>query len=396
MIHMTQRMPSRRIAAATALFVLAAVSAFAQGAGAQAAAMPCPATLPQLYQQVAPAVVSIAAISVDPYDAQNRVQRVTGSGVIIDPQGLILSNSHVVFGRQVLTVTLDDGTSLPARLVGADPIFDIALLRIPPPKQGSLPVAKLGSSSLLVVGEDVYAIGNPMGLDQTLTRGIVSAINRLLPGNGWSLTEPLIQTDAAINPGNSGGPLVDPCGLVVGITTAILPEAQNIGFAVPMDLIHAILPQLVERGHVVRPWVGVHGQFVPAEVRQFLRLPLQDGLLVEAVEPGSPAEQKGLQGGLFEITLDGAPILLGGDIITRINGTAITDPAKLAALFTGFQVGTQLKMTVVREGKPQEIELTVAERPIQPWDVPGRSSEQPGREENASKKARASRTTASF
>jgi S1-C subfamily serine protease len=332
----------------------------------------CPESLPALYAQVSPAVVSITAISINPYDADHRIERVMGSGVIIEPSGLILSNSHVVFGRQVITVTLDDGTSLPGKFVGADPIFDIALVRIPSPTAGSLPVAKLGDSAELLVGEEVYAIGNPLGLEQTLTRGVVSAINRTMPGAAWSLTEPLIQTDAAINPGNSGGPLIDPCGMVVGITTAILPEAQSIGFAVPANLIKDVIPQLLDRGHVVRPWLGVQGQFIVPALKELLRVPLVDGFLVEAVEPGSPGEQKGLQGGLFEITIQGQPILLGGDIITEINGVAIDDPRKLAQTLGGLKVGSAVKLTAMRDGKVQTIELTLGERPVLPWDMPGR------------------------
>jgi S1-C subfamily serine protease len=365
---------------------------------ARQAAGACPASLPELYDQVAPAVVSITAISINPYDAQDRIQRVVGSGVIIDPQGLVLSNSHVVYGRQVITVTLDDGTPLPARLVGADPTFDIAVLRIPAPKQGALPVARMGDSSKLLVGEEVYAIGNPLGLEQTLTRGIVSAINRLLPGTGWSLTEPLIQTDAAINPGNSGGPLVDSCGAVVGITTAILPQAQSIGFAVPVDLVRDVLPELVEKGRVVRTWLGVQGQFVPQALKELLRVPLVDGFLVEAVEPGSPADVKGVLGGMFEVTLQGDPILLGGDIITQIGGTKISDPATLARLFGELKVGAKLKLTVFREGKLQDVELTLGERPMQPMDLPGRSSAtDPGRSDpTLAQKHRVTRRTFVF
>jgi serine protease Do len=332
----------------------------------------CPDSLPALYTQVSPAVVSITAISINPYDTDNRITRVMGSGVIIDASGLILSNSHVVFGRQVINVTLDDGTALPAKLVGADPVFDIALLKVPTPTEGTLPTAKLGNSGELMVGEEVFAIGNPLGLEQTLTHGIVSAINQTLPGAAWSLTEPLIQTDAAINPGNSGGPLVDACGRIVGITTAILPEAQNIGFAVPANLIKEVIPQLVEKGRVVRPWFGVQGQFVMPVLKELLRVPLVDGFLVEAVEPGSPAEQKGLQGGLFEITIQGQPILLGGDIITEVNGVAIDDPRKLAQMLGGLKVGSPLKVTVMRESKSRTISLTLGERPVLVWDVPER------------------------
>ncbi len=361
----------------TAGAALLSLALAAGGAAAQqpsGPAAPCPESLPELFDRVSPSVVSIMAISINPYDPDHRVERVIGSGVIIDPSGLILSNSHVVFGRPVLTVTLDNGTTLPARLVGADPTYDVALVRIPLPAKRTLPVSRLGNSSKLRVGEEVYAIGNPLGLDQTLTRGVVSAINRLLPSGGWSLTEPLIQTDAAINPGYSGGPLVDRCGLVVGVTTAILPDAQNIGFAVPIDLVREIAPQLVEKGRVVRAWLGVQGQLVAPELRALLRLPLADGFLVEAVEPGSPAEQRGVQGGTFEITLDGDSILLGGDIITHVNGAKIGDVEALSDLIAAFKVGSVLKLTLVRDGKTQAVELTLTERPMQPWDLPAHRS----------------------
>jgi serine protease Do len=331
----------------------------------------CPQSLPAVFDEVSPAVVLISAISINPYDSDRRIERVAGSGVIIDSSGLILTNSHVVFGRQVITVTLDEGTNLPAKLIGADPIFDIALIKIPPPTKGMLPVAKLGNSSALAVGVEVYAIGNPLGLDQTLTRGIVSAINRMVPGAAWSLAEPMIQTDASINPGNSGGPLLDPCGLVVGITTAVLPGAQNIGFAVPVDLIKDVIPRLLSKGRVVRPWLGVQGQFVAAALKDLLKVPLVDGFLIESVEPGSPAEQAGLQGGMFELTIEGQPILLGGDIITQINGQVLGDPTALATLLGGLEVGSRLKLTVIRDGKPNAVEIALVERPVLPWDLPG-------------------------
>jgi serine protease Do len=374
---------------------LSAVMAVAAPAAAQQRPAGCPATVPELFDQVSGAVLSITAISINPYDAERRVERVMGSGFIIDTGGLVLTNSHVVFGRQVILVTLDDGTTLPAKFVGADPVFDIALIRIPAPSQGTLPVAKLGDSEKLPVGEEVFAIGNPLGLDQSLTKGIVSAMNRMLPGAAWSLTEPLIQTDAAINPGNSGGPLVDPCGLVVGINTANFPEAQNIGFAVPINLVRQVIPHLLEKGRVIRPWLGVQGQFVAPELKELLRLPLVDGFLVEATEPGSPAERKGLQGGLFEITVNGQPVLLGGDIITEFNGVAIDAAEKLGRILSDLQVGSVVKLKVVRGGKAEVIEVALEERPVMPWDGPGRrtgTTAGSGRTAAAGRSLRATRT----
>jgi serine protease Do len=365
----------RAVLGTVAVLGVAAGLAAAQTAPQRpAAAAGCPESLPALFDQVSQSVVSIGAISINPYNIDRRIERVAGSGVIIESSGLILTNSHVVFGRQVITVTLDDGTNLPAKLIGADPIFDVALIKIPAPAKGSLPVATLGNSSRLAVGVEVYAIGNPLGLDQTLTRGIVSAVNRMVPGAAWSLAEPMIQTDASINPGNSGGPLLDPCGQVIGITTAILPGAQNIGFAVPVDLIKDVIPRLLSKGRVVRPWLGVQGQFVVPGLKQLLKVPLVDGFLIEAVEPGSPAEQAGLQGGMFELTIEGQPILLGGDIITQVNGTVLSDPSALATLLSGLEVGSRLKLTVVRDGKPNAVELALVERPVLPWDLPGQRS----------------------
>src|SRR5262245_11176485 len=156
-----------------------------------------------IYEEDSPDVVYISATSINPYRMADRVERIVGSGFIIDREGVVLTNSHVAFGRQSLTVKLDDGTVLPAQLLGADPLFDIALLQIPVPKDGALPVLKLGNSDQLHVGEDVLALGNPLGLDQSLTRGIVSAVNRVLPPTFFSLQEPLIQVDTPINHGNS-------------------------------------------------------------------------------------------------------------------------------------------------------------------------------------------------
>jgi serine protease Do len=312
---------------------------------------------------VSPAVVSIAAISIDASEATNRTERRTGSGVIVDPSGLILTNSHVVYGQPIIEVTLDDQTSLPARIVGIDPFFDIALVRIAEPAE-KLPAAKLGKSEGLVTGDEVFAIGNPFGLEQTLTRGIVSAVNRILPGVSWSTREPMIQTDAAINPGSSGGPLIDRCGEVVGITTAILPDAQGIGFAIPVDVIRAEMPELIRTGRVVRPWLGVQGQLVTSEIKELFRIPLVEGLLIEVVEEGSPAAGLNLRGGNLDVVLGGAPILLGGDIITEVDGRAVDDQQSLRTAFEDLKVGTTVRLTVFRQEKTFVVDVPIVERPM--------------------------------
>jgi S1-C subfamily serine protease len=343
-----------------------------QHAGAQGA--PCAELIPDIYDRVSPAVVSITARSINPYQAMERISRVAGSGIIFDASGLVLTNSHVVFGRQSVTVTLDDGTSLPAELVGTDVLFDLAVLRIPSARTGVLPVAPLGDSERLRVGEEVLAIGNPFGLDQTLTRGVISAINRILPNTPLSLREPLIQTDTPINPGNSGGPLVNRCGEVIGITTAIMPDAQSIGFAIPISLVKAALPSLLTYGRIIRPWLGVQGHLVGRPLRELLRIPLTDGLLIEIVEPGSPAEAAELRGGQLDLTIDGQAVLIGGDIITAVNGKPVDTPEKLADAMKDLAVGATIRLTVFRGGQTREVDCVLPERPILPGDIPGQHS----------------------
>jgi serine protease Do len=334
----------------------------------------CTESISDIYDRVSPAVVFITATSIRPYQPTDRVQRVVGSGFIFDATGLILTNSHVAFGRQFIGVTLDDGTVSTAQVVGADPIFDLAVLRITAPSGRKLPVVPLGDSDQLRVGADVVAIGNPLGLDQTLTKGIVSAINRILPNTPLSLMEPMIQTDTPINPGNSGGPLLDRCGVVIGINTAMLPEAQNIGFAIPINLAKLALPSLLEKGHIVRPWIGIQGQFVESLLQDVLRVPLTRGLLVEVVEPGSPAEQAGLRGGQLEVAIAGRSFLVGGDIVTQINGTLLDSPDALVGVMKDLKVGAPVRMKIFRNGQYREVEYVLPERPLLPMDIPGQSA----------------------
>ena len=340
------------------------------GGCAHAARPGCSSDIPALFERISPAVVMISAQSINPYKVQGRVTRIVGSGFIFDPKGLIITNSHVAFGRQTLYVTLDDGTVVPAHLLGADPIFDIAVLQIQKPDKGKLPMVALGDSEHVRVGESVITIGNPLGLDQTVTRGIVSGVNRILPGTPLSSSEPLIQTDAPINPGNSGGPLLNMCGEVIGINTAIIADAQNIGFAIPINLVKSVVPMLISDGRMIRPWVGFHGTMVGADLRKVLKLPLTDGLLVEVVEPGSPAAVAGMRGGEVEFTFGAISLLLGGDIVTAINGVPTTDAEKIAPIMRALKVGSTLKMSVYREGETREVTYALPERPLLHGDLP--------------------------
>ncbi len=364
---------SQRIIHLSRTLLLVSLAACAGVASAQSQGQSerdgCTASPPEIYERVSPAVVRITSLAIDPYAVADRVSRAIGSGVIVDAAGLVLTNSHVVFGRQAITVTLDDGTTVPGRVIGADPIFDVAILRIPPPSTGTLPVAAPGSSARLRVGEEVLAIGNPLGLDQTLTRGVISAINRILPDTPFSYMEPLIQTDAPINPGNSGGPLLNRCGEVIGLTTAIFPDAQNIGFAIPIDLVKTVLPSLLDKGRIIRPWLGVQGRLIAPSLKEFLRMPLTEGLLVEIVEPGSPAEHVGIRGGRLDVVIGGEALLLGGDIITQVNGRPVDTPERLTQVMRGLQVGETLRLTLFRDGQSQDVTLVLPERPLLPQDL---------------------------
>jgi S1-C subfamily serine protease len=328
----------------------------------------CTEPIPELFERVSPSVVSISAVAVDPLEVNNRVSLVVGSGFVVSNDGLVITNSHVVFGHQGITVTLDDGRRAEAELLGADPIIDLAVLRIPVPREGH-PKALLGNSDSIRIGEDVVAIGNPLGLEQTLTWGVVSGLNRFPPDSPLSLTPPLIQTDAPINPGNSGGPLFNRCGEVIGMTTAMVADAQNIGFAVPINIAKQVLPELIEQGRVIRPWLGVSGRLISKELMAIINVPWVDGFLVEKVDLGSPAQQAGIREGTVPITIGGEDLVLGGDIITEINGQSLNDPKRFTKLVSSLKVGDLVHLTLYREKETRKVEFRLVERPVLPGDL---------------------------
>jgi len=339
-------------------FVLLAIpqTAFAQQA--------CTESLASLYERVSPSVVSIQVTKINKAKPQRRFETVVGSGVVIERDGHLLTNAHVVDGAASLSVTLDSGARTPARVLGMDTVTDLALLRIETPSP--LPAARLGDSSALHVGDEVVAIGNPMGLEQTMTRGIVSGLNRLLPGLA---EQPMIQTDAPINPGNSGGPLVDRCGAVVGINTFISEEANSIGFALPINAGKAILRDLRETGRVIRPWLGLQGREIESQITSILRLPLSPGYLVEVVYDGSPAERAGIRGGSLSVVVQGEEYLVGGDILTAIEGSSIRTHQDYLAKVKALKPGQRTRITILRDGQRRELSLTVGERPRLPADL---------------------------
>ena len=329
-----------------------------------AGAEPCSDPLATLFERVSPAVVSIQAMKINKARPHRRFETIVGSGVVIEKDGQILTNAHVIDGAASLQVTLDSGDKYPAKIMGLDPVLDLALLRIE--AKGALPAARLGDSGNLRVGDEVVAIGNPIGLDQTMTRGIVSGLNRILPGVS---DQPMIQTDAPINPGNSGGPLVDRCGHVIGVNTFISEDAQSIGFAVPVNAVKAVLRDLREVGRIVRPWLGIQGRGIDPRLAGIVRLPLTPGYLVEIVYDGSPADRVGVRGGNLSVVVQGEEYLLGGDIVTSIQGTPIRNHVDYVAKVRTLKPGQRIRLTIVREGQARELTLTVAERPRLPSDL---------------------------
>lgn len=329
-----------------------------------AAQQACTESLASLFERVSPSVVSIQVTKINKAKPQRRFETVVGSGVLIDRDGQVLTNAHVVDGAASLLITLDSGARTPARLLGMDTVTDLALLRID--TSSPLPVARLGDSAALRVGDEVVAIGNPMGLEQTMTRGIVSGLNRMLPGLS---EQPMIQTDAPINPGNSGGPLVDRCGAVVGINTFISEEANSIGFALPINAGKSILRDLRETGRVVRPWLGLQGREVDTQLMTVLKLPLSPGYLVEVVYDGSPADRVGVRGGSLSVVVQGEEYLVGGDILTTIDNTPIRSHEDYLAKVKSLKPGQRTRITIVRDGQRRELSLTVGERPRLPADL---------------------------
>ena len=321
-----------------------------------------------IFREVSPAVVSVTALSVDPFRLRDRVIPNVGSGLIIEQAGLILTNAHVVYGSHTVAVTIGEQRTVPARVLGLDLILDVAAVQIALPVQG-LPLVKLGDSDALQIGDDVIAVGYPFGLGQTVTRGVVSGLKRVLPRSPMSWLAPFIQTDAAINPGNSGGPLVNRCGEVVGINTATLRGAENVSFAVPINIAKQVIPQLAQHGRVIRAWHGINGKPVDARLQNLLRVPLVDGFLVETIEPGSPAEKAGLRGGTFPLRIGPEEFLLGGDIITKVNDQALTSMNVVLRVVNSLNVGDKVTLQYFREGRTFSIDVTLPERPILPGDL---------------------------
>jgi S1-C subfamily serine protease len=323
----------------------------------------------KIVEQVGPTVVRIDASRVvdQPFGdrgldslfgrrggGQERVQRGTGSGFIATADGRIYTNSHVVAGADNVSVLLKDGRRFKGQVVGADPTADIAVVKI---NVTGLPVAKLGDSDSLLPGQAAIAIGNPLGLDNSVTQGIISATGRSGADFGGSARVDFIQTDTAINPGNSGGPLINSRGEVIGINTAIIQGASGIGFAVPIATAQRIADQLITKGRVDHPYLGIQMAEITPELKDQInnssdvRIDRDQGVIILAVQPNSPAAQAGIR---------------PGDIVETINGTKIETPKQVQRQVEATEIGNTLQMTVNRSGKSQTLTVKPAPSPEPP------------------------------
>ncbi len=292
----------------------------------------------------------------------------TGSGIVLDGEGHVLTNNHVVEGATKIEVKLGaSDAEHTAEVVGTDPASDIALLKVEAPADQLHPLA-LGDSSKVRVGDPVVAIGNPFGLDRTVTSGIVSALQRQIQApNGFSITH-VIQTDAAINPGNSGGPLIDSSGEVIGINSQIETGGGGngnvgIGFAIPIDTAREVVTEIEKNGKVEHAYLGINGGTIVPAVAKALNLPVEKGVLVAEVVKGGPADKAGLQGGSTEATIEGASFKLGGDIITEVNGKPIGSMEEVIEAVNAAKPGEKMELTVLRHGETKKITVTLGNRP---------------------------------
>jgi S1-C subfamily serine protease len=319
-----------------------------------------------VYEKVADGVVNVTstAVQMDFFFNAFPTQG-SGSGSIIDAKGHILTNHHVVANAQKLEVTLADGSKWPAQLVGSDPDSDLAVIQIDAPKE-KLKIILMGDSKNLKIGQKVLAIGNPFGLQRTLTTGIVSSVGRTIRSGAGTLIEDVIQTDAAINPGNSGGPLLNSDGEIIGINSAILsPSGGNvgIGFAIPINTAKRVIPELLSKGYVTYPWIGATIQSLIPEIAKYLKLKIERGAMIAEVVKSGPAEKAGLKGGNQKIQVGNTIVLVGGDIVVKADQKEVKTNDELIHYIREKKPGDTILLKVLRKDNFIDVNVTLAERP---------------------------------
>lgn len=320
-----------------------------------------------IYERVNPAVVNIEVLrAAAPGVGGELFPEGEGSGFIIDTEGRIITNNHVVEGADEVQVTLYDGTIVQASVLGTDPYSDLAVIDLDLPPQVLRPV-ELGDSDGLRVGQRAVAIGNPFGLEGTLTTGVISALGRTLPAETLFAIPEVIQTDAAINPGNSGGPLLNAEGLVIGVNTAIRTTTggnTGVGFAVPVNLVKRVVPRLIAEGHYDHPQLGIRGLTITPVLVEAMDLPVDGGVLVSEVTADSPAEKAGITGGTREVSIRGDLVRQGGDIIVSIDGHETNQFEDLLSyIVMETEVGQEIAVAIIRDGEERVVKVVLGARP---------------------------------
>jgi len=339
----------------------------------------------EIYDRISPSVVNIRVVLGGqattqpetpelpgfPFDGEIVPTQSQGSGFVFDDQGHIVTNNHVVANASRIIVTYSDGSEALAELVGADPDSDLAVIKVDTDPALLTPVP-LSDSTSVRVGQIVVAIGNPFGLQNSFTTGVVSGLGRLLPtsvaaqGGRYSIPN-IIQTDTAINPGNSGGPLLNLRGEVIGVNTAITSTtgiSAGVGYAVPANIVARVVPELIRNGSVQHPWLGISGGTLNADLAEAMGLDRQQrGVLVSTVTPGSPADRAGLQPSTQEVTIDGLQAQVGGDVIIAIDDQTVRVFDDLLGYIFSSSVGDTVTLTILRDGQQQTVEVTLAARP---------------------------------
>ena len=334
-----------------------------------------------IYLESAPGVVQVTSTAVvesepdpffgNPFAPGSQTQRSLGSGFVVDKDGHIVTNFHVVEGAQSVEVSFSNQETMRARILGVDPATDIAVLKVDARSRALTPL-KLGDSDDVKVGDSVVAIGNPFGLERSITAGIVSALQRqIVAPNRFTAIDHVIQTDAPINDGNSGGPLLNAQGEVIGVNAQIETGGTTdgnvgIGFAIPIDTVKDVAAQLIKDGKVVHSFLGVNVQPINARISRLFRLPVRRGLLVESVVAGSAADEAGLRGGTTEVVVAGQSWQLGGDAIVRADGIRVDTPDQLRDAISGKRPGDTVELEIYRGDKEMTLKVKLGRQPSSP------------------------------
>jgi S1-C subfamily serine protease len=335
-----------------------------------------PLSVNEIYREAAPGVVQVTATqvvstpSIDPFFGfpapQNERQEALGSGFVIDKAGHIITNYHVIEGARSVDVSFSNNESMRARIVGTDPSTDIAVLQVDAHSRALSPLP-LGDSDAVHVGDSVVAIGNPFGLERTVTAGIVSALQRVIQAPNAFSIDHVIQTDAALNKGNSGGPLLDVRGNVIGVNSQIQSESGGgnvgVGFAVPINTVRTVEAQIVKTGHAEHAFLGVKVQAVTSDVARLFRLPATHGLLVASVQRGSAAAKAGLRAGTHQVTDAGESYPLGGDLIVAADGVRLSSLDQLRDVISNKQPGDRLTLEIWRGDQNMTLGVKLGRQP---------------------------------